>query len=69
MRIEECAIWDYPVKISVVIIIIIIIIIIMQIRPFKPWPNGLASRCKCAKPELAYGLAMDGQTGSKLNAS
>ena len=28
----------------------------------KPWLNGLASRCKLAKPELARGLAMGGQT-------
>ena len=31
----------------------------------KPWPNGLASRPKFAKPELAYGLAKGGQTTRK----
>ena len=30
----------------------------------QPWPNGLASRRKFPKPELAYGLAMGGQTDS-----
>ena len=35
---------------------------------FKPWPNGLASRHKFAKPELAYGLAMGGQTDLQKGA-
>ena len=43
----------------------------------KPWPNGLASRRKFAKPELAYGLAKGGQavnlcpnlSSTKVNAS
>ena len=30
----------------------------------KPWPNGLASRCKFPKPDHLYGLAMGGQTDS-----
>ena len=34
----------------------------------KPWPNGLASRRKFAKPELAYGLAKVGQTDSQVNS-
>ena len=32
---------------------------------FKPWPNGLASQRKFAKPELAYGLAKGGQMTRK----
>ena len=34
----------------------------------KPWPNGLASRCKSkfAKAEVVYGLAMSGQTDRKF---
>ena len=32
----------------------------------KPWRNGLASRRKFAKPELAYGLAKDGQMDSQV---
>ena len=35
---------------------------------FKPWPNGLANRHKFAKPELAYGLAMGGQTDLQKGA-
>ena len=27
----------------------------------KPWPNKLTSRCKFAKPELAYGLVKGSQ--------
>ena len=34
----------------------------------KPWPNGLASRRKFAKPELAHGLAMGGQTDSQVGS-
>ena len=33
---------------------------------FKPWPNGFASRRKFAKPEVAHGLALDGQTVKNL---
>ena len=35
----------------------------------KPWPNGLASQRKFAKPELAYGLAKCGQTDSQVAKS
>ena len=39
----------------------------------NPWPNRLAGRRKFAKPELAYGRAMGGQTdsqvGSQIHAS
>ena len=35
---------------------------------FKPWSNGLASRRKFAKPELAYGLAKGGQTDSQVGS-
>ena len=39
----------------------------------KPWPNGLASQRKFAKPELAYGLTKgwqtDSQVGSQVHAS
>ena len=38
----------------------------LKIGPLKPWPNGLASRHKFAKPELAYGLAKGGQTDSQV---
>ena len=38
----------------------------VQRHVMKPWPNGLASRCKFAKPELADGLAMGGQTDSQV---
>ena len=34
----------------------------------KPWPNGLASQRKFAKPELAYGLAKGGQTDSQVGS-
>ena len=37
-------------------------------RGLNPWPNGLASQRKFAKPELAYGLAMGGQTDSQVHA-
>ena len=33
----------------------------------KPWPNGLASRRKFAKPELAHGLAMGRQTDLQVH--
>ena len=36
--------------------------------PLKPCPNGLASRRKFAKPELAYGLAKGGQTDSQVGS-
>ena len=32
----------------------------------KPWPNGLASRRKSTKPELANGLTKGGQTDSQV---
>ena len=34
--------------------------------PIKPWPNGLTSQSKFAKPELVYGLAKGGQTDSQV---
>ena len=34
----------------------------------KPWPNGLASRRKFAKVELAYKLAKGGQTDSQVGS-
>ena len=34
----------------------------------KPWPNELASRCKFAKPKLAYGLAKGGQMDSQVGS-
>ena len=34
----------------------------------KPWLNGLASRRKFAKPELAHGLAKGGQTDSQVGS-
>ena len=42
--------------------------ILTVLRVFKPWPNGLASRRKFIKPELAYGLAMGGQTDSQVGS-
>ena len=34
----------------------------------KPWPNGLTSRCKFAKSELAYGFGMGGQMNSQVGS-
>ena len=36
---------------------------------YKALANGLASQSKFAKPELAYGLAKDGQTDSQVAKS
>ena len=35
---------------------------------YKALANGLASRSKFAKPELAYGLAKGGQTDSQVGS-
>ena len=40
----------------------------LDIPQVKPWPNGLASQRKFAKPELAYGLAKGGQTDSQVGS-
>ena len=36
--------------------------------PIKPWPNGLTSQSKFAKPELVYGLAKGGLTDSQVGS-
>ena len=41
---------------------------LFRVISLKPWPNGLASQCKFAKPELAYGLAKCGQTNSQVSS-
>ena len=37
-------------------------------RTCDGWPNGLASRRKFAKPKLAHGLVMGGQTDSQVGS-